>query len=76
MAGPKNPHKPEIALRLERSRLGSVDRVRCQRFGGERRGAGVGDCVGCCEAAVPVADPVGIAGPDGDGDPGLDDAGE
>ena len=74
--GPKHPQEAQIVDRLERAALGAVDRVGGQGLGRKGRGAGVGDCVGGREAAEPVADPVGIAGPDDDADAALDDGGE
>ena len=74
--GPKHPQEAQVVDRLERAALGAVDRVGGQGLGRKGRRAGVGDCVGGREAAEPVADPVGVAGPDADADAALDDGGE
>ena len=76
MPGPKDPEKAQIVHRLEGAALGAGDGVGGQRLGGEGRGAGIGDGVCGGEAAEPVADPVGVAGPEDDADAGLDDGGE
>ena len=72
----KHPQEAEIVDALERAPFRAVDRVGCQRRGRERGRAGVRDRVGGREAAEPVADPVGVAGPQDDADAALDDGGE
>ena len=76
MARPKNPQEAEIVDRLERAALRARDRVRGQRFGGEGRGARIGDGVGRREAAEPIADPVGVPGPYNNANTALDDSRE
>ena len=76
MPGPKHPQEAEVVHRLERASLRPADRVGCQRCGRERRRSGVRDGVGGGEAAEPVADPVGVAGPQDHADAALDDGGE
>ena len=70
------PQKAKIVHRLERSPLRAINRIRVQRCGIESGRAGVGDGVGGGKTAKPVADPVGVAGPDDDLDAGLDYGGE
>ena len=74
--GPEHPQEAEVVNGLERAALGAGDGVRGQGRGGEGGLAGVGDRVGGGEAAEPVADPVGVAGPEDDADAALDDGGE
>ena len=74
--GPKHPQEAQVVDRLERAPLGAVDGIRGQGLGRKGRRAGVRDCVGGREAAEPVADEVGVAGPDDDADVALDDGRE
>ncbi len=70
------PQKAKIVHRLECTPLRAIDRIRFQRCGIEGGRAGVGDSVGSGKTAKPIADPVGVAGPDDDLDAGLDYGGE
>ncbi len=70
------PQKAKIIHRLKCPPLRAINRIGFQRCGIEGGRAGVGDGVGGGKTAKPVADPVGIAGPDDDADAGLDDGGE
>lgn len=64
MTRSENPEKAQPANVLERPTLVSVDRIRLQRCALELRLAGIGDRVGGDFVAQPIADPVGVAGPD------------
>lgn len=63
MAGPKNPQPAQIVHRLIRAGLGTIHgiAVDLRRLEGSRRA--VRNRVGDVEAAEPVTDPVGVAGP-------------
>lgn len=74
--GPKHPQEAQVVNRLERTSLRALDRVRRQGFGCEGGGAGVGDGVGGGETTKPVADPIGVPGPEDDTDAALDNGGE
>lgn len=74
--GPKHPQEAQVVDRLDRAALLALDGVGGQGFGREGGGARVGDGVGGGEAAEPVADPVGVAGPEDDADAALDDGRE
>lgn len=74
--GPKNPQEAEVVDGLERASLCALDRVRRQWCGLEGGCARVGDGVGGGETAKPVADPVGVAGPQDYANAALDDGGE
>ena len=76
MPGPKHPQEAQVIHRLERASLYAVDRVGRQCLGREGGGARVRDRVGGRETAEPVADPVGVAGPEDHADAALDDGGE
>ena len=76
MPRPKNPQKAEIIHRLKSAGRGPVDRVARQRLRRERCLARIGNGVGGREPAEPVADPVGVTGPDDGRDARLDDVGE
>ena len=76
MPGPKHPQKAQIIHRLDRAPLRPVHRIRRQRLGRERAGAGITDRVGGREPAEPIADPIRVAGPEDDADAALDDGGE
>ena len=73
MTGAKHPQEAQIIHRLERASLRAVHGVGRQRRGCESGRAGVGDGVGGGEAAEPIADPVGVAGPHDDADAALHD---
>ena len=72
----KHPQKPKIILLLERAAWLAVDVVRRERLGLEGRGAGKIDGVGDGLAAEPVADEVGVAGPDDGLHAGFDNVAE
>lgn len=74
--GAKHPQEAQVVDRLDRAALLALDGVGGQGFGREGGGARVGDGVGGGEAAEPVADPVGVAGPEDDADAALDDGRE
>ena len=74
--GAKHPDEAEVARRLERAGLRPVDGVGRQGRGREGGLARVGDGVRGREPAEPVADPVGVAGPQDDADAALHDGGE
>lgn len=74
--GSKDPEEAEVVDRLKRASFSAIDSVRSELQGGEGRGAGIVDGVGGVEAAEPVADPVGVAGPHDDADAALDDGRE
>jgi len=76
MPGPPHLQKRQIPHRLELPLLHAVNRVWRERRALERVLPGVLDCVCGREVAGPVADPVGVAGPDQDCDVGLNDGGE
>ena len=76
MPGAKHPQEAEIVHGLERAALGAGHGVGRQGLGGEGGGAGEVDRVGGREAAEPVADPVGVAGPEDDADAAADDGAE
>lgn len=64
MSGPKDPQKCKIVLLLKSSALFAVDAVWFQRLGMEGGGTGKFDGVGGRLVTEPVADEVGVAGPD------------
>ena len=70
------PQEAKIVHRLERPPLRAINRIWFQRCGIESGRASVGDSVGGGKTAKPVADPVGVAGPDDDLNAGLDYGGE
>ena len=70
------PQKAKIVHRLKRPPLSAINRIRFQRRGIEGGRARIGDRVGGGKTAEPVADPVGVAGPDDDLDAGLNYGGE
>lgn len=72
----KDPQKAEIVHRLERAALRTIHVIRRQLIRRELVLAGKRHCIRGREAAVPVADPVGVAGPDDGGDARLDDVGK
>ena len=76
MSGAKDAEEAQIVDRLVGTPLDAIDTVGRQALGGESGGAGIRDGVGGGEAAEPVADPVGVAGPEDDADAALDDGGE
>ena len=76
MPRPKHPQERKVILLLERAALLAVDVIRRQRLGLESRCAGEIDGVGDGLAAEPVADEVGVAGPDDGLHAGFDDVAE
>ena len=76
VARAKYPQEAQVVDRLKCASLRTINRVGCQRLGRKGRGAGVGDCVCRRETAEPVADPVGVAGPQDDTNAALDDGGQ
>lgn len=76
MPGPKNPQKRKIIHHLVRPRRLSPNRITRQLLGLEGRLAGKGHRLGGREPAVPIADPVRVAGPDDGGHAAFDDVGE
>lgn len=76
MSRAKDPQKAEIVHRLKGAALRASHIIRRQLVGRELVLARKRHCIRGREAAVPIADPVGVAGPDDGGDAGLDDVGE
>ena len=76
MSRAKDPQKAKIVHRLERAALRTSHIIRRQLARRELVLAGERNCIRGREPTVPVADPVGVAGPDDGGDAGLDDVGE
>ena len=76
MPGAKHPQKAQVIHALERTTFGAIDRIRLQRLGGKSLRASIGDRVCGVQPAEPIADPVGVAGPEDDADAGLDYCGE
>lgn len=60
----ENPQETQIPNRLKRAPLRPRNCIRLQRRSREGACAGVGNHVRGREPAEPVADPVGVAGPD------------
>ena len=71
--GGKDAQEAQSARRLEGAGRGAADRVVGQLHGAEGGLLRVCDGVDGPLRAVPVADPVGVAGPDQDADARLDD---
>lgn len=76
MASFKHPEEREIVLGLECPLLFPVDSVRLEIHTLEALFARERDCIGHTKASYPVTDPVGVASPDQDGNPALDNLGE
>lgn len=76
MSGFEDAKEREIIHRFERPLLLSVDGIRFEVFALEVFAAGELDLVYYFMVPEPVADPVGIAGPDQDCDSALNHAGK
>jgi hypothetical protein len=76
MAGAKDPQPTQVVHVLELATNRTTHSVVLNSRAGKCRGSRVLDTVGYIETAKPVADPVGIAGPDDDLDARLNNCGE
>jgi hypothetical protein len=73
MSGTIHAQPAQVTDRLELAVRRSADGVRGDRLGGKCALARPGEAVCRGKVAIPVADPVGVAGPDEDLNAGLDD---
>jgi hypothetical protein len=76
VASAKDPQPAQVVHVLELTASLATDSVVLHGLAAEGRGAGVLDAVGNIEPPKPVADPVGITGPDENLDTRLHDSGE
>jgi hypothetical protein len=76
VSGAKDSQPAEVVNGLELATGLAADGVVLHGGGAEGRGAGILDGVGDVKTSEPVADPVGVAGPDDGLDTGGDDVGE
>jgi hypothetical protein len=76
MASLEDSQEREIVDDLERPLLRPVDRVRIHLLTLQLLLPREWDGLGCILVPLPVADPVGVAGPDQNGDSALDYLGE
>jgi hypothetical protein len=76
VSGAKDSQPAEVVNGLELATGLAADGVVLHGGGAEGGGAGILDGVGDVKTSEPVADPVGVAGPDDGLDTGGDDVGE
>lgn len=76
MSRAKDPQPAEVLNGLELTTGLAADGIILHSSGAEGCGAGVLDGIGNGETTEPIADPVGVTGPDDGPDTGCDDIGE
>lgn len=76
MSCAKDPQKAKLVHGLEGAALRTSHIIRRQLARCKLALAGPRDCIRGREPTIPVADPVGVTGPDDGGDAGLDNVGE